>query len=113
MAWASGDKIKLLSFNHYTISDTFSFAEEIREIPVDKNDILVSCDVTSLFTNVPLDDSLEILAEEAFTSNWFSKTYCLAISKSDVIELLKEATKYQLFQFDGKLYERVDGVSMG
>ena len=82
MAWASGDKIKLLSFNHHTISDTFSFAEEIREILVDKNDVLVSCDVTSLFTNVPLDDSLEILGEEAFTSNRFNKTYCLDINIS-------------------------------
>jgi len=71
------DKLKLLSLNHHTISDTFSFAEEIREIPVNENDVLASYDVASLFTNVPLGEPFEILAEKAFTNNWFNKTHSL------------------------------------
>ena len=35
------------------------------------------------------------------------------ISKDDLIELLNVATKNQLFQFNGNLYEQVDGVAMG
>ena len=45
------EKLKPLSVNRYTISDTFSFAEEIQNLVIDQNDILVSFDVTSLFTN--------------------------------------------------------------
>ena len=35
------------------------------------------------------------------------------ISKQDLIELLGVATKGQLFQFNGSLYEQIDGVAMG
>ena len=42
-----------------------------------------------------------------------SHTHKLNISKSDLVELLQVATKSQLFQFDERLYEQVDGVVMG
>lgn len=35
------DKLKLLSRSHSTISDTFSFAEEVRDMHVNENDVLV------------------------------------------------------------------------
>ncbi|KAL9970673.1 hypothetical protein ACROYT_G023083 [Oculina patagonica] len=60
------EKLKPLSVNRYTISDTFAFAEEIQNRKVDENDVLVSYDVTSLFTNVPLQETIEIIAEKAF-----------------------------------------------
>ena len=37
----------------------------------------------------------------------------MSISKDDPIESLSVATKNQLFQFNGNLYEHVDGVAMG
>ena len=106
------EKLKPLSVNRYTISDTFSFAEEIQNLDIDENDILVSYDVTSLFTNVPLQETIEIIAEKAFVDIWFSKTHNLNITKSDLAQLLEVATKNQ-FHFDGKLYEQIDGVAMG
>ena len=68
-------------------------------------DILVSYDVSSLFTNVPLDEAMEILANRAFTNNWFNTTYNLNLTRSDLVELLCVATKGQLFQFNGALYD--------
>ena len=60
-----------------------------------------------------MDETIEILAEKAFKDDWFNKEYDLNITKTDVIELLEVATKNQLFQFEGNLYEQVDGVAMG
>lgn len=54
-------------------------------------------DVSSLFTNVPVDETIEILAEKAFKDDWFNKEYDLNITKADLIELLEIATKNQLF----------------
>lgn len=54
---------------------------------------------------MPLDETIEILAEKAFTNNWFNETHGLNISKSDLVELLSLATKDQLFQYDGQLYK--------
>ena len=65
------------------------------------------------FTNVPLDETIHILVVKAFKNNWFNVTNKLNISMSDRVELLQVATKSQLFQFTGRLYEQVDGVAMG
>ncbi|XP_022804616.1 uncharacterized protein LOC111341856 [Stylophora pistillata] len=107
------DKLKPLSSNRYTISDTFSFADEIQNLVIDENDILVSYDVTSLFTNVPLHKTIEIIAKKAFADNWFNATHDLSITKPELVQLLEVATMNQLFQFDGNLYEQIDGVAMG
>ena len=104
------EKLKPLSLNQYTISDIFSFSEDLRNTSLNESDILVSYDVSSLSTNVPLDETIWILVEKAFKSNWFNVTHKLNISKSDLVKLLQVATKSQLFQFDGRLYEQVDGV---
>ena len=57
---------------------------------------MVSYDVLSLFTNVPLHETIDILARKAF-ENCFNEN-----------DLLHVATK-----FDGALYEQTDGVAMG
>ena len=102
-----------MSVNNHTISDVFQFAEEIRELDFNEDDILVSYDVSALFTNVPLEETIQILANKAFNQNWFNETYNLNITQEDLVELLRVATKHQLFQFNGSLYEQTDGVAMG
>ena len=59
-----------------------------------------------------MDETIEILAAKAFKDDWFNKEYDLNITKTNLIELLGVATKNQLFQFEGNLYEQVDGVAM-
>lgn len=68
------EKLKPLSVNHYTISDTLSFTEEIQNLDINKNNILVSYDVTSLFTNIPLQETIEITVEKVFVDNWLNQT---------------------------------------
>ena len=55
-------KLKPLSLNRYTVTDVFEFTNEIHNLEIANGDILVSYDVSSLFTNVPLDETIEILA---------------------------------------------------
>ena len=66
-------------------------------------DILVSYDVTALFTYVPLDETINIVVNKAFTGDWFNKTNGLNLQKDQLTELLKIATTNQLFQFNGQL----------
>ena len=107
------EKLKPLSINEYTITDAFDFADEVRNLSVNEDDILVSYDVTALFTNVPLDETINILVNKAFADDWFNKTYGLNLQKDQLVKLLEIATTNQLFQFDGPLYEQTDGVAMG
>ena len=50
-------------------SNTFEFVNEIHELVVNSGDILVSYDVSSLFTNVPLEETIQLLADKAFINH--------------------------------------------
>ena len=107
------DKLKPLSINQYTITDTFEFVNEVHGLAINSGDMVVSFDVSSLFTNVPLEETIHILADKAFMNDWFNVTHGLNLSKQDLVDLLRGATKDQLFLFNGQLYEQTDGVAMG
>ena len=103
-------KLKPLSLNRHTVTDIFEFANEIRNLEIANSDIMVSFDVSSLFTNVPLDETIQVLANRAFKNNWFDTTYDLNLTKTNLVDPLRVATKEQLFQFNGALCEQSDGV---
>ena len=99
--------------NQYTIDDALDLSKEIRKHSVREDDKLVFYDVMSLFTNVPVQETINILVDKAFTDNWFNSTYDLNLQKDQVAQLLTMASTDQLFQFDGQLYEQCEGVAMG
>ena len=107
------EKLKPISINQFTISDPLRFSEELHKNENVDGEILVSYDVSSLFTNVPVDETVEILVQKAFHEEWFNNKYNLALKESDLRALLNIAVKNQLFQLDGKLYEQIDGVAIG
>ena len=104
-----------LSLNRYIVTDIFEFNNEIRNLGIVyvNGDILVSYYLSSLFTNVPLGEMIEILANKAFNNNWFNTTHYLNLTRTDLVELLNVATKGQLFQFNGALYQQTHGDAMG
>ena len=69
---------------------------------------MCSFDVSSLFTNVPLDETIEICLD---------KLYALAnppgLPRLVLKNLLLFATKKSHFVFDGQYYDQIDGVAMG
>ena len=69
---------------------------------------MCSFDVSSLFTNVPLDETIQICLD---------KLYALAnppkLLRSVLKDLLVFATKRSHFVFDGQYYDQIDGVAMG
>ena len=87
------EKLKPLSTNEHTIGDIFSFADDLQEMEISDHDILVSYDVSVLFTNVPVDETIGIPARKAFQDDWFNKEYNLNITEADLIELLEVSTK--------------------
>ena len=100
------EKLKPLSVNDHTINDMFLFADELHEMEINEHDLLVSYDISSLFTNVPVDETIESIAERAFENNWFNEEHRLNITKLYLIELLRIATKQNL-------YQQVNGFASG
>lgn len=106
------EKLKPLSVLDHTINDTFLLANELHAIEINEHDLWVSYDVLPLFTNLPVDETIESTAERAFENNWFNEEHSLSITRSYLIELLRNATKHQLFLFEENFYQQVNGVAM-
>lgn len=106
------EKLKPLSVLDHTINDTFLLANELHAIELNEHDLWVSYDVLPLFTNLPVDETIESTAERAFENNWFNEEHSLSITRSYLIELLRNATKHQLFLFEENFYQQVNGVAM-
>ena len=99
--------LKSLTSNEHTIKDSFAFAEEIVE--QDSECFMGSLDVDSLFTNIPLEEIIDICTNSLFEN--MEKVE--GLSKIEFKELLSLATKESYFVFNGQLYKQVDGVAMG
>ena len=70
---------------------------------------MVSFDVESLFTNIPLDETINICAERIYTR----KKKVKGLLKRHFKQLLTHATKSSCFLFNGTYYSQIDGVAMG
>ena len=70
---------------------------------------MASLDVDSLFTNVPLDETINICVYELFKSN----TSIHGLNKKQITEMLSLTTKESIILFDMAFYTPVDGVAMG
>ena len=98
--------LKPLTTNEFTVKDSFHFAEEIND---QQHDLFMgSLNVDYLFTNVPLDETIEICTNELFKESETVE----GLSKTEFKELLSQATKESHFVFDGTLYNQIDGVAM-
>ena len=51
-----------LTTNEFTVKDSFTFAQEISSFQSSDNFVMASFDIKSLFTNIPLDGTIDILS---------------------------------------------------
>ena len=98
-----------LAKSKYTIQSTRDFVERIRKIEVPRGYKMISFDVVSLFTNVPLDATIDIILRKVYVE----KQIRTKIKKEQMRELLLLCTKEVPFSFNNQLYMQVDGVMMG
>ena len=96
-----------LTKSEYTVKDSFQFAEEICE--QDPTLSMGSLDVDSLFTNIPLDETIDICVKQLFERTDTVEGF----KKSELKQLLCLATRESYFIFNGLLYKQINVVAMG
>ena len=96
-----------LKSNEHTLKDSCEFAKVICEQNSDLH--MASLDVGSLFTNVPLDETIGICTQGLFENE---STVC-GLNKKEITEMLSLTTKESIILFDMEFYSQIDGVAMG
>ena len=93
--------------NEYTLKDSFEFGKDITN--QNWNCFMASLDVDSLFTNVPLDETIKICIDEFFKSDMTVS----GLNKKEKFEMLSLTLTESIILFDSKYYRQIDGVTMG
>ena len=106
----SGYLKPLVSSNTFMLNNTQDFACIIRnEPPLDDNEEYVSYDVESLFTNVPIHDTINYILDEIYVRKKLPELCTRRIFKNLLLKLTTENT----FMFNDRFYKQTDGCTMG
>ena len=90
-------------------NSTNHFIEKLKQVKVQSHQILVSFDVVSLFTNAPLKETTQIIANYLFDKDTLNTP---PMEKHAFIKIMKLATQ-GMFLYNGKLFKPIDGEAMG
>ena len=93
----------------YSLASPTDFLDLLKES--NAGGTIASLDVESLFTNVPVDKTIQFILEEVYPEDAAPK---IDISKLHLKSLLEICTKEAPFiSPDGRMFQQVDGVAMG
>ena len=96
--------------NEFIIKNTQDFAKEFHQQPkLDENEEYVSYDAESLFTNVPIKETIDYILDEIYVHNKLPKICSRLIFKRLLLKLTTEST----FIFHSQFYKQTDGCTMG
>ena len=92
--------LKPLSELQYTIKNSKTFTKRLKKIRIPREYKMVSFDVVSLFTNVPLDETIDIIIKRIYDK----KEINTDLPKKEMRELLYLCTKNAHFTLKNKTY---------
>ena len=102
--------LKPLCSNQYKISDTREFASLIKDQPpLNYDEEYISYDVDSLFTNIPVADTIEYIIHQIYTEKKIPSICSKLIFKRLLLKLTTECS----FQFNHLLIKQVESCTMG
>lgn len=98
----------LLGKNEFYIKNSWDFCEFIKNKNIPQGHTIVSFDVVSLYTNIPID-----LAIKCIENKWEQIKSFTPLTKKDFIEATKLCLTQTFFQFENSYYSQIYGVAMG
>lgn len=108
MAAILNNRIKdLVGKTEHSIKNSTDFISKIKHLKLDQTDILVSFDVESLFTRVPVKQACQIIENKLLERGLPTMDVVYTVQ---AIETVLDTT---YFQFRGEYYEQTEGAAMG
>ena len=97
-------------YSSHCVKDSFTFANFIQNFQFDSTKtFMCSFDISSLFTNVPLDETIGICADALYRGG----LDCPPLPKNTFKALMPIAMQGVEFSFNNQMYKQLDGVAIG
>ena len=100
----------LVGKSPHHIQSTSDFVNRAKGLTLQPGECIISHDVTSPFTSVPIDPALNIIKDLEKDEKLNDRT---VLSVKDITEILGFCLHNTCFSFQNKFYEQVEGVAMG
>ena len=105
------DIISPIQNNGFAVRNSIQYAKEINDIAIADDEVMVSFDVVSLFTAVPVQKACDYILKKLEGDNTLSSRTNLDID--DIISLLSYILCNNYFIFEGNTYKQIHGCAMG
>ena len=103
-----GNLFSPLSTSGHTVKGTNEFITHIKGQNIPNNFKLISFDVTSLFTNVPLDFKIDVILKRTYNQNEVNTN----IPKQQIKDLLLLCTKNVHFSYNSDIYTQTNSAAI-
>ena len=101
----------LVNTTDYTVRDSEKCVNIVQGMRMEEDEELVSFDVVSLYTNLPIDRAIDAVSSRLQQDDTLTER--TALSMRQVSELLALCLKSTFFSFGDSYYWLSDGVAMG
>ena len=98
-----------LTKNQFTLENSYAFSDEIKKLKNCGNCTMASFDIESLFSNVPLEETIDICVDRIYKDT----TNFLGLGMQNFRKLLSLAVQNTFFIFNSSFYRQLDGLGMG
>ena len=97
-------------YSEFVVKDSFEFSNKMRDLTLNGEEChMCSFDIKSLFTNVPIEETIDICTQQLYHSDIERPS----LSEKSFQKLLRMVTTGVEFSFDNIMFRQIDGVAMG
>ena len=100
-----------LFVNRYSVRNSKEFVDYVKNFTISENEILVSFDVVSLFTSVPVDKALGFVLDLLSSDESLASRTSLDIS--DITIGLEYCFSFTVFSYKNSFFKQIYGTPMG
>ena len=100
-----------LLVNRYSVRNSKEFVDYVKNFAISENEILVSFDVVSLFTSVPVDKALGLVLDLLSSDESLASRTSLDIS--DITIGLEHCFSSTVFSYKNSFFKQIYGTPMG
>ncbi len=93
------------------LKNSQDLVNKISDLTLTNEDIMVSYDVTALFTNTPIPEALQVIRDRLTSDATLNDRTTLSVES--IMELLTFCVNTTYFMFQGDIYRQVKGAAMG
>ena len=101
----------LVGTSSHHVHNTRDFIDQIKEVRLKDGESIISYDVTSLFTSVPIKPTLDIIQQRLTKDQDLHKRTTMTIQQ--ITSLLEFCLNSTSFIFQGQYYQQMEGAAMG